>query len=609
MKRFILVGVLMVPIGLASCSGERTRAGDHITKKEKIVFNKRSADQIRGQVERANNTQPRSATEHNRMRAALLTRGTGILRVRSWRDESDENDDDQHDCDDTARSLASGFMTSDTRMITAHHAVPALRTSGLEDEDNALLVSFDGDYGSDGTKPVDEPWSAVSFESEYPSDVARANGNGNWYLDNNESDSPATKLDEVIKNPLLPNRLFALGLRKWAEDSNWNAPSDNRRKLGMMTRKALSKHWPFAIDATREEQSAAFSEGNGTGCDRLDIMVLRARENEKVLISTDPENIHYLQSGPFEIFKPAVFFQSMPFRNIVDDPCAGPNSETPLYLSHSTYWPDDDNTQSVPLVSNPGYADGMQSMESVQSSSYCPEQGSGAEVECTYRKLIRTTLDARPGSSGGAMHSIVRDTVDGSCTRGYREQIKPSGVLHGVDVLESDEERNSGWGLPFYTGSQEPEQPTPDYATRVTAATSKVEEWSKRDKDFDMGDPTNPKPNQPPVGQQLDCAEQNSDDECIRYHTYRPVPAGSSGTPRIYTDVPDESPTPNDEEGSGEFVRRICGYRGNLKWPVRAGLATGLLGAATEPYDTEDTGVVLRSTQFDAHVADFMQAA
>ena len=519
------------------------------------------------------------------MESALIARGTGAVRIRSWVPDLD--------CQRSIGSVASGQLTSDSRLVTAHHAVNALDSDGASGK--PILVSFETEYINDSDDWANKDLKSKGvFVNDYRGPEPPQDESGYDF------DRWDTKKGEEHENPLLANRLFALGMERWArEDSTFRKKRDQIRT-----------HWPFEIDGTRSQQSSAFSLG--TGCHRRDVMVLKAKAHTAVEFSSDPGSDDYLESGAFPLIKPGVFFNSQPFE--VEERC--PKDETmKLYLLHHNFWPDDDNEEGsdsenpdeqeggVPLVSNPGYTD--QWTPSVHTEGdFC--KAYDQKVNCTYEEQIRTTLDARKGSSGGAMlHGLLNEECK---TEG--DDLVATGVLSGITG-------NFEWGTAYCTRnepcdcdpdggncdtSEGPEQPE-DFYTKIQTASEDLEYWSRRDIDFGGSDPFNPTPDQPPNWPNLQaqgCAEENEAGDCIRWQTYKPEP--DSGQSAEDFGVPWAEPTPINEESSEFFLTRQCGHYsqdwGETDWDEtalepRAGLAIGFLGAATSPVASESqfTGI------------------
>jgi len=238
-------------------------------------------------------------------------------------------------------AFSSGFLTSDSRLTTANHNVGKPLRSDLGDD--ALVVTFGGEY------QIDTNDQAISSD-EATGYFVRDSEPYNDYPSGDDLNYD-TKSGVHEENPLLANRLFALGLRSWA------------KRLKKSKRDTLREHWPFEIDGTRSSQAndlrwSIDTDGDGSKEEgRLDVLVLKAREQTGLETGN-------LLSGSFPLNRPGVFFQQQSYVDVTEDTgFCSPEPDDPLYMAHFNNWPESqekaDQVSEAPLVSNPGYTDGV----------------------------------------------------------------------------------------------------------------------------------------------------------------------------------------------------------------------------------------------------------
>lgn len=248
--------LLLSVISLTAC-GELTPE-DTITlsRKHAIVFDQRKTHQSRTLLDRAILSSPE---ERKRLaQSALLTTGSALLSYEGVLSPKNA-------CSFVDSEIkASAQLISPTRLVTAHHNIS-----------NASPTTFD-----------------IQFDGNSPDD-------GSWIKD---PDWPA---DE--ENPLLPNRLWQLGLDYWALDTSAHKT----------TRTSLRK-WKANLDLEGQDNA-----GNSLTSqpfiddpdERLDIAFLAVSELAVPFTITtqgDPyDTPHYLASGAFDITQPGLFFNQV----------------------------------------------------------------------------------------------------------------------------------------------------------------------------------------------------------------------------------------------------------------------------------------------------------
>lgn len=499
-------------------------------RQQKVVFNDFHVSQIRGQILAAA-SETDTHKQYLKYTTGIEARSSANL-IPSKFVFQDATESCVVASPNAMQSNGSGTLITDTRILTAHHVVyPQI--------DDVHRLTFESTSGY------------FKLASEIP----------------NESFS-----EEV---PFLSKRLFSLGLDSWAAV---NPRAANNRS-------SLREDWRYSIDQEGKMQNIVnvnLTTNKGVG---EDIAILKVRENDiRKRLTSDPSKDEFLISGPFDFSKPAVFFERLDakqFREYKDTKCEADNT-IPLYSYHSNIWPDEtpEDSSRVSLVSNPGYRSAEASLLHCNpkwtSKKTCLEGGVVGYID--YQNCLKTTLDVRQGSSGGALslHEFCRlNTCEGEgCPSGniwYRPDERKrlvKGVLNGVTDNGSplwlqDASTSTGSvllthdGMPVESGIDKLE-----IASLFTTVSNSVEtNWLDRDIDYSSAkDPDNYKSHQPPnplLEEKLKCAvhDVNASDpskreNCLiyksetKYPNNRPKPADTPDPPPIESNTPSNPENP-----------------------------------------------------------------
>ena len=377
--------------------------------------------------------------------------------------------------------------------------------------------------------------------------------------------------DEEV--PFLAKRLFSLGLEGWYRN--------NFRALSV--RAGLRDGWGALIDDEGKAQNIVAIDSTKKEGVGEDIAILRVIGNsEQEFLTPDRTENSYINSGPFEMTKPSVFFERLDserFQEFNDTRCEVDNN-TELFAYHFNKWPDENpRNKEVALISNPGYRSAEAALKECKRDwkrlDKCMADGTIGHFN--YQNCLKTTLDVRSASSGGSMETTKRcwynDCEGENCPEGkvwvdrYKGVRVVKGVIHGVKYKnrpgESDEnaaERAANWfedetnpmgQTVLKVGSKVTEQghASLEEAALVTALSESVEiSWLDRDKDYPTPTPHNPnptpnpdqygpnQPSNPDLESKFVCLELDSAEHCVKYQVVEvsngvyPLPGGDNKT-------------------------------------------------------------------------------
>lgn len=566
---------------------------DGTTKSPIIYGNARDVEQSRGQWRHAENASTTTITIQQ-MKVALASRGTAWITGPSYLPDSSGDI-----CGTTLTAQnGSGLLASSTRVVTAAHIARPI-IAGDDAQAPRRELYFEATGASSGDFVED----------------AYSNGDPMHHWDREYCHNPtncyATKFNSAEQNPLLPNRLAALGIEQLDEDE---------------AIQFFRGPWPWDIE--QDQFSSVFDPSRD-----LDIAVLRVTQRQSPFRADYPaSNWRHLSSGSFPIRAPGVFFNSRPFTSIQhmgcpDDPLPSDSSNcqqpltpdtllwpampgdpsdrfTKMWGLHHNVYPFDPIDQSYPselrtnLISNPypyileGFASDpadrekgvRHTDETTAEIPYCVNAGSPGLIELEAGDLFGVSLDAFRASSGGAVLHPQRSPRfrSGEMTTFEKATaISPSAVFTALpsSVAAID---SGGWGNPHIPDSQN--------VLLSTAVSDEVSQWSQRDDaDDSESDPFDPSPLQPDSGQPP-CEEHNGH-FCEVYATSLEQ---NDAFPTIPTDIdffewPD-SEDPNkinqaeiEEEESG-WRNLLCGHSHpdfgiDEETHVNAGVGVGFIGS------------------------------
>ena len=453
---------------------------------------------------------------------ALLARGVGKIRTVGNGGTCPNNDctgqripPDRPDgeCRLAELNSGSGVLTSDITMMTAHHVVYPNSVDLQETPCEAAKVSIEASverWGEvrggffenyrfvDPNSPIItdalEARTDNKFDATPLSTFAPCLADADCDLDHLCYERECVKFEE---NPLLANRLFAIGLETWATDKS------SLGGAGVFRRNALHRNWPFRIAADNpKDVDDAFSQQNMVryGADPMrnqgyDIAFLAACEHTQIQATRDGngsrfspkrDNPGFTPSGQFEVSRPGVFFNiAPPLLDVADSAFfdyrffgeeGGQHGIVPSIALHSNQWPETSNRAdafnlSVPLVSRPGYIRQDYSVPSIcagmddpsspgneASMYYCADPAEQRPGLISYRNPVtsaddictRSTHDVASGSSGGLV--LARPHGEFGRTLNYYSV----GVVHSSKPNEREEVL---WDAPIEPGTTGTELP------------------------------------------------------------------------------------------------------------------------------------------------------
>lgn len=501
------------------------------SERAELVFGQgRSVEATRGMLERARHKPEvySGVSERNYFFSAMMqNRATGHV----WSRKNIE----QNELCDSRLSGGSSFLTSDTRLVTAWHV-----WDGHLDE--TLPVYFElattpqgaavdyGDIFSWSRYLADGPNSALPFDDE-----GRIHG---------------YDLDE--EQPLLPNRLFILGLDDWAGQGADLVRLDLQR-------------WEFVPDVfqpgeTGYSQPTEFGQGfvtqNGaSSLEGQDIVILRALPLSGEDI--DPA-LGELLSGSFSIDRPAVFFgKTFPaeFHRLQAQELRQLERDKLFVNSSMNRWPTNSTPWRSLLIS---FKAQFQNRNESAVRSFQPNC-SEPTLSFTTTELFGSSHDILAGSSGGSFLMPERNleiTESGDDDHIPQWPLKAVGVVSGGTHDQQPDPHDTQW--------LEPLQVSPSQHAIHTKFKEGDVARVKRDPHPNNGDPANPIPilvaNSSPTC--LEWAGVPNESQCIEWSDQSivsgPISGGGGGIIE-YDEEALQEPAVNRQRGIGCRLSGIDG--------------------------------------------------
>ena len=485
-------------------------------RKQQSVFNERNVDQARGDFLRAeqdfdHNHDPGSKEIQRAYFRAHATRATAIFR--------------SNPCSVAEPNGAgTAVLTAPTRMITAFHNVQGDTTKST--------VTFGGEdsYFYDGRFVADD-------RADIP------------YDDDTQFRHPS---DE--RNPLLVNRLFAMGLEDWARRTA--VAGSIRKNLRTWTtvpyQGSVAQTWQGqGIITSWDPITYTVDEG-------ADIAILKVIQESGAEYfegeATDAGNV-----SPFPLIGPGVFFDYVevaPYQIFPLSP------ELPLAGAYTTKWPSDSGART-PLAARAGYLSAENTV--FQPSNKCHTD------DHVFSNNSKVTVDFIAGTSGGVVFAPDMDEglEDESLIRKRWALGVISGVVHDKwsdDHFSVDEPSPSNFG----NGN----------------TISQIPAGAPLDALRDIPDQPVIRPADRPICQQgenhescFECVAWNDNGHCSRFHN---IPASSGEDEPIcpYLGV-EEDDERSRQRGNGErYVQ--CAFRPDgTPFPTSGrspGLVVGFVG-------------------------------
>jgi hypothetical protein len=381
-------------------------------------------------------------------------------------------------CETSARGAGSSTLTSPTRVMTAFH-VPIGRDT-------------------------DHPHFAI-FEAKNIDDDADKEG-GIWY-----GNTSGAGTFFITESPFLPNRLFALGLDKWAESHTARRPAV----------RAHIRHWKFDWDEDFATQGHMVNTGpHWEGNDFAVLELTKGafwEEEDGPIVWDDKSAASYLPTGSFTMDTPGAFFNIAMPRAYGEEPseCTFFPGITDRIYANMHQWFDITDSQTAAPLSSPGYRSNL--IEDGDLKTRCL----GKEQTITYKRLNQYEMspDVRSGSSGGGLFGRPCFAhVDSTGELFWGGPMDHALVHFGVTVAANGPTNSRNWSgtttsvLPYPDGDpcdsfdypfQECESghdtfldsPNANYFQPLDEHATK---WAKRTTDFSGdNDPFDPQPSEP----------------------------------------------------------------------------------------------------------------
>lgn len=348
------------------------------TKESELTFGTRIVDQVVGEFDRAHWLSSPTIyyvpDSHNAAQRALQSRS--VARVVPW-----------YGCAGTPEGYddlrgSSGFLTSDSRLTTSIAALGG--NAHLDQPARPMRIHFEGEVIGSSVSGINFKDDNVPFSG--PEELTHRSTIG------------------TAETPYLAQRLFSLGLRKWAEST----PD------GVAVRRQL-RRWDFVPDIQdgsgflgQSYATVSLNSESNPRFEGLDVAILRPENRVEPLYGDDPEgsnpfvyNLNNSQLPPgvgFAMNKPAVFFDYAPASK-------GPGEQRQEDFHSSSYvsiWGEFDHAL-VPLVASP--AEYLGPLELLVLAARCGE----AETDdaSVYGGLYSAKTDVGPHAIGGAGQGII----------------------------------------------------------------------------------------------------------------------------------------------------------------------------------------------------------
>ena len=371
---------------IVSCYESETDVILSETKQQNIVFGKRDVDTIRTLLLRSADTFTTNVQD-SYLSASVALNSTATGSVRSY-------DVKYIQSTDTCSVLlnqagGSGVLSSDSRLVTADHVIfPRMYYLYKPQDPCSIDVSFERisvNYFSQN------PEDGIDFNDPFNSPITEENHNYKIQTSNIETSE---------ENPMLANRLFAMSLEQFATFDNidrtqlysWKFKIDDE---GIHRDAENLPYRPFTVPNLQDDGTWAL-----TGSDVA------------VLVACGPRfpGKEKLVSGPFDLKKPAVFFNQVPMIQLENEYLIDEESKK-VWLLHVNNWPyTDTNGSDTNLISNPGALDITRAGFFDSAVEKCDTLIHGANIRKHDRNSIPASLDSKKGSSGGV--ALIRGTGD-----------------------------------------------------------------------------------------------------------------------------------------------------------------------------------------------------
>ena len=400
-------------------------------------------------------------------------------------------------------SLSSAQLVSPSRLITAHHNIRNLNP------DQDLTVTFGG---SDGTYWRRDPFLGSSHFSPL---------------------SPNKQ-----ENPLLPNRLWQIGLEGWAPNYvvDPNSSSGYAESVAKsIVRKALME-WDVELDVDKGQPNNPWPWFNTNTSSGKDIAVLKvgfvSNLIEQVVGAHDPSEEDYvnarLRTSPLLLDQPGLFYEQLELRSMENDDVgsyvASINSGqvpgetyTQLNVVGTVPWMDTSGVSGTDfrtVIDVDFYAEApfQPADTTCSAASYCPRVGV-APVPLDYEDCFASSADRVKGGSGSSF--VLNPAItysNNNVTERRAERRYSYGVFHGSKFPGTAHT----WQDNVTTANNLPD---PSKHTLWVGGDEAFEEWGKRHEG--QGDPEKtslfePLPFQPETDGSPEC-QQSEGEECISY--------------------------------------------------------------------------------------------
>jgi len=465
----LLMAVFCVVWG---CSSGETVSTDTTLIRKKIVFGKIEAKQIQSQLLHAHDNSTATgiepyvfknedgslfdtvssfflynfphAPQYDLAASALMNRSSGAIY------ESVSVRRQGLNCVSTSLDpghVGSGAMSSDTTFTTAHH-VPFATASASHFKCNpsferGLSVVFGPNSRVDSFNNVP---TALGYTPDDRGGPGEYNPSLSGYLrDHWSMQDPWTASaaeQKLMRSPFLPHRLFSLGLDRWGKNTI------NRE----LTRDEVSL-WSFKVMDPLSSADQDFLDVNGlqelthhvkptmnSTLEGPDIAFLKAcskSDFQDPILTSEPDDRLYIDSGTFEMSRPAVFFDSLRYTTANDIEFAKAD-RVPFFSLNSNHWPfptDNIDDNVVPLIHGPFGVFNVFNTGIDYGWCFDDEEGnlnSIVNFNAEYSSGVAETIqDIRSGDSGGAL--LVRQGASDA----NLSEADPDDVLYGLNGLRA----------------------------------------------------------------------------------------------------------------------------------------------------------------------------